>query len=367
MIEKRRMKNVLFYAVNGLGLGHLTRLLSIARQMQKIDDTIQPLFLTTSEACHVLYAHKIPYFKLPSKTYLKENTDLKRKDLAMMYNLTVMNLVNTYNPVAIVVDTFPVGSLDDLLGVLSMKTSMKKIFIHREQKDMSKQKIGLQNFYNLIITPHLENTTKIPVPNGKKLVWAGNIMVRENDEVFTKEEVLKKFNLPTDKKIVLLSLGGGGDKTTEIEYKKITSILLKRDDLHIVVPKSPLSTFDVDLYDNMTQIEYYPLIEIMNVFDVAISATGYNTFHELMYMGVPSIFIPKLRGLDDQEARALSVEEYRAGFCLYEDNIEKELEYKVDLLLKYRKEYSLSAKYLVKQNGASVAANAIYDLIGGEK
>jgi hypothetical protein len=98
-----------------------------------------------------------------------------------------MNLINTYNPVAMVVDTFPVGSLDDLLGVLSIRTNMKKIFIHREQKDMSKQKVGLQNFYNLVVTPHLENTTKIPVPKGKKLVWAGNIIVREKEELFSRE------------------------------------------------------------------------------------------------------------------------------------------------------------------------------------
>jgi UDP:flavonoid glycosyltransferase YjiC (YdhE family) len=177
---------------------------------------------------------------------------------------------------------------------------------------------------------------------------------------------LKKYNLPKNKKIVLLSLGGGGDKTTEVEYKKITSILFKRDDLHIVVPKSPLSTFDIHLYDNMTQIEYYPLIEIMNVFDIAISATGYNTFHELMYTGIPSIFIPKLRGLDDQETRALSVEENKAGFCLYENSIDDELDDKINMLLKYRKKYSISARKMVKKNGSIIAANAICELIGGE-
>jgi UDP-N-acetylglucosamine:LPS N-acetylglucosamine transferase len=39
--------------------------------------------------------------------------------------------------------------------------------------------------------------------------------------------------------------------------------------------------------------------------DLAISAVGYNTFHELLYNRIPAIFIPQVASyLDDQERRA---------------------------------------------------------------
>jgi len=357
-----KTKNVLFYAVNGLGMGHLTRLLSIARKMVEKDESINPIFITTSEACEVLYKHNIMYYKLPSKSYLKLNKKIRRRDLQMMYNTTVMNLVNTYNPIALIVDTFPTGSLDDLLGVLSMKSPMKKIFIHREQKKMSNNQIMLQNFYDLIITPHMKDTTVIPVPRGKPLDWVGNIMVRSKDETFTKEEVIKKLKLPTDKKIVLLNLGGGGDLTTITEYKIIIDKLGHRKDLFFIVPEAPLKKFELELADNMMSISYYPLIEIMNVFDAAISATGYNTFHELNYMGVPTIFIPKLRGLDDQESRARSIDN-KSGFCILETELEADLETKFQLLLDNRDSFSQYGQNLVTFNGAERAADSVLNLI----
>jgi UDP-N-acetylglucosamine:LPS N-acetylglucosamine transferase len=42
----------------------------------------------------------------------------------------------------------------------------------------------------------------------------------------------------------------------------------------------------------------------MPALDFAISATGRNTFNELLACGIPAIFIPKVRGYDDQYRRA---------------------------------------------------------------
>jgi len=357
-----KTKNILFYAVNGLGMGHLTRLLSIARTMVKKDETINPIFITTSEACEVLYKHNILYYKLPSKSYLKLNEHAKRKDLQMMYNLTIMNLVNTYDPVALVVDTFPIGSLDDLLAILSMKTKMKKVFVHREQKEMSQNKIMLQNFYDLIITPHKEGTAVIPVPKDKQLNWSGNIMIRDKSEVFSKEEVLSKLKLPRDKKIVLLNLGGGGDLSTINEYETIINKVHDREDLFFIVPEAPLKKFEIKLTANMISLSYYPLIEIMNVFDIAISATGYNTFHELHYIGIPTIFIPKERGIDDQVSRAKKIDGI-SGYCLYENELEGKIIPTIDKLLDNRELFSKRAKELVTENGAANAANSILNIL----
>ena len=61
---------LLFYAINGTGLGHLTRLLAVARSCRELLDALEQeadiRFLTSSEASEVVW--DFPVYKLPSKT-----------------------------------------------------------------------------------------------------------------------------------------------------------------------------------------------------------------------------------------------------------------------------------------------------------
>jgi hypothetical protein len=50
--------------------------------------------------------------------------------------------------------------------------------------------------------------------------------------------------------------------------------------------------------------------------DGAVSAAGFNSVHELLHAGVPTIFLPQRKVADDQEARARAVEGRGAGLCL---------------------------------------------------
>ena len=54
----------------------------------------------------------------------------------------------------------------------------------------------------------------------------------------------------------------------------------------------------------VTPVDYYPMAEMFAAFDGAVSAVGYNTAMELLHHGVPTVFVPFARQVDDQEARA---------------------------------------------------------------
>ena len=58
----------------------------------------------------------------------------------------------------------------------------------------------------------------------------------------------------------------------------------------------------------------YPMSRYFAAFDGAVAAAGYNAYHELIALGVPSLFVPMPRDTDDQPARARYAE--RAGIGL---------------------------------------------------
>src|SRR5699024_7382244 len=52
-------------------------------------------------------------------------------------------------------------------------------------------------------------------------------------------------------------------------------------------------------------VRAFPLSRHLAAFDVAVSAAGYNSFHELLRFGVPTLFVPNAAtALDDQAGRA---------------------------------------------------------------
>jgi predicted glycosyltransferase len=94
----------LFYAVNGLGLGHVTRLLSIARALKRLSPEAEVLFLTSSEADHVIYREGFAAVKLPSKT-IRERCGLRKGSYLKLVQTVTWNTLAAFDPDVLVVDT----------------------------------------------------------------------------------------------------------------------------------------------------------------------------------------------------------------------------------------------------------------------
>ena len=55
----------------------------------------------------------------------------------------------------------------------------------------------------------------------------------------------------------------------------------------------------------MHLVRHFPLSEHYRAFDLVVAAAGYNSFHESLRLGVPTLLVPNRHtSLDDQEARA---------------------------------------------------------------
>jgi hypothetical protein len=103
---------------------------------------------------------------------------------------------------------------------------------------------------------------------------------------------------------VLVTGGGGGDDTVEALFDAVHAAVGHLDDVHVVYAVGPLYRGTPRHGHRRTHFCDHDLAEHAAAFDVAVSAAGFNTIHELLVCGVPTVVVPQDKIADDQMARA---------------------------------------------------------------
>ena len=120
-----------------------------------------------------------------------------------------------------------------------------------------------------------------------------------------------RYGLSFDR-LVITKLGAGVAADRAAQIQAICGILERRADvLHLVVvwPTAALEPgwFNWSRSRVVTTLHAATLAAAA---DLCVSAAGYNSFHELLYSGVPTIFMPQEAPfMDDQRARAVAARE----------------------------------------------------------
>lgn len=366
-----RPLRVVFYAVNGSGLGHVTRLVAIARWMRRLETLLsgtppELLFLTSTEATSLLSEHRLAAFKLPSKGVARSaGLDvLEHRRLAKHF---VWQTIGTMAPDLLVVDTFPHGSFDELLPILD--GPFAKVLVLRAVKPEYAQRPVFQasmRLYDRVIVPHAagsEPALEAQLPAERPASWVGDILNIEtsgarNDGPSSRLHQTLRDELGLgDERLVYLSAGGGGDPTTERALTTLVTALADRPDLHLLVGAGPLYRgrrlhgARLTWFDRADVGRFFPAV------DAAITAAGYNTFHELLHLGVPSAFFSQDKIADEQHRRIAAASAAGAALALgqLETLQPSELRATIDRLLDNR-DIGARARAFVPHNGARLAA-----------
>ena len=302
---------VVCYAVNGSGIGHLKRLTAIARHLRRIvtAEAALPLeiyFLTSSEASHLLFAENFPAFKLPSRQGLA-NAGIEAEQFIPAAKQWTAQTLKMLAPDLLLVDTFPAGYYDELLE--NLRFCRHTAVVHRPLKFDNLDRPAFYEAlskYDSIIVPENENAIEIPIPPEikSKIIFFGAVMSREKEELIEREAVRRLLNTPKGDLVVYLSAGGGGDSQAEQRIVYLYESLSELKNIQFVVGAGALYRGRRIYAPNVIWLTNENAFEMMSGFDMAISAAGYNTFHELLFAGVPTIFIPQEKWADDQRSRA---------------------------------------------------------------
>ncbi len=288
---------IVSYAINGRGLGHLTRQLAILREVRRVcavlDVSAECWVITSSEGDTLARREGMPALKMPSKAMFRD-AGIDPTRMLSVARGWVLNAVAGLQPDLLLVDTFPAGSFGELVAVLEL--AKRRVLVARRVREEFEQEdvyAALLPLYDAQITPDDRGT--------------GPILLRSRHELLPRDAARAHLGVPDGARAIYVSLGGGGDTSLPSQLPRLVDTL-RSGGHHVVVGAGPLYDGPEVRGDGITWLSRYAPVELFAGLDGAVSAAGYNTLHELMHCGVPTVFLPQPRIADDQEERALRAE-----------------------------------------------------------
>jgi hypothetical protein len=187
------------------------------------------------------------------------------------------------------------------------------------------------------------------------------IRLVDEAEQLPRAEARAELGLQPDVPAVLIQLGVGNRRDVSSILERIVSGFPADVDVQLVQLVSPISCIQPRYLNRLSSISAYPMARYLKSFDFAISAAGYNSFHELLAAHIPTLFVAAMTpDLDDQAARASYAEAKGAAYALSADNLAEapdRLRRLLDANLRFAMEQNCSR--LQVSNGAAQAAEIV--------
>ena len=355
-----RPLRVLFMSSNGVGVGHLTRMLAIARRCPA---PLEPVFVTLSQAVRVVREQGFLAEYLPFHTYL--GCDIGRWNSFLREELN--ELISFYDPRVVVFDGHvPYGGL---VGAIDDNRQLASIWCRRGMwgSHQGADTIRRERHFDAVIEPgdvaegfdrglttHYRERTRPVAP----------IRLLDPEEMLGREAARHALDLRAHDPAALVLLGSGNNYDYEPIRKVVFARLGRADNVQIVAAEWLNADQPVELPEHVTRLADYPISRYFAGFDLAVSAVGYNSFHELLFAAVPTIFVPNENPQqDDQLSRAVFAECHGLGLCVRRRAVYR-LGPAIDRLLDPESRASIRARCatLAAPNGALEAARIIEEM-----
>lgn len=352
-------KGWVFVPTNGAGLGHLTRLLAIARRVKKRSPGKEIIFFTTSSALGLIEREGFKVYYLPSRSLLPKEVTAGQWNTWLQEELG--KVLRFYTAEMMVFDGAQPYS--GIISCMNEFPGMKKVWVNRgmsrEQAEIKSMERG--TCFDCMIRPG-EAGKKVDREQGYHCF--DPVIYLDRSELMDRKKVRELWKVPETYKLMYVQLGAGNINDIMPVISSILSYLKKRNDIFIVFGESVIGS-RLDISGERTLIlKDYPNSRFFNAFDLAISACGYNTFHELLYFGTPSIFVPNRNTRkDDQVARAMNAVNNQAAL-LWDGTDEMKLNAVIREALEKRDRIIRNAQSLIRNNGADQIAEFLLKLPG---
>jgi UDP-N-acetylglucosamine--N-acetylmuramyl-(pentapeptide) pyrophosphoryl-undecaprenol N-acetylglucosamine transferase len=339
-----RALRVLLVANDGLGAGHITRQLAVARALgpcaRERGVEVSSLLATTSEAHALIDASGATCLRLPS-IGASRRAGLAPAEHRRLCEGVLGGAIDGFAPDVLVVDTFPSGPHGELASLLERvpRRALVRRTVRADRADEPEARAGLERYHTVIVPddPVAQPLPPMRRPGGGELsvTRVAPITLFEAGDGLARGEARARLGLPAEGRLLLISAGGGGDAEARRACVRaalwVKALPSGNSSFTPVLALGPLGAEGAEEADGgsggggagsgaggaggasdarrasaagVVVLRAAPLQRHLAAFDAAIAPAGYNTAHELAKAGVPSALFARARPFDDQLERA---------------------------------------------------------------
>ncbi|WP_439625157.1 glycosyltransferase [Shinella sp.] len=311
-------RNVLFASSNGIGVGHLTQQLAIA---QRLPPNLTPVFATMSYSMkaavqHGYQAHFLPHHRILDADPEDWNTCLAEE---------LFELVAHLRPAVFAYDATAV--FEGVTRALDMFPDIFKIWVRRPLwQESHRVFLEFSDSFDAVIEPGELAETFDHGPTAacrKEVFLVPPVLHLDPSERMSRESARAALGIPDGMTVVAFQLGAGANFDVKDLRAALLAEVLRRPDtiaLEIQSPITPNAAALEILGERHRTVELFPSFRFSRAFDAAISAAGYNTFHEQVLGCIPTLFVPNEGDeMDLQASRARWAELTGRGWMMRRD------------------------------------------------
>ena len=348
---------------NGIGMGHLTRASAIATELKSFANPI--IISMASGVVEVPKIAGVRFEYVPGR----DRRWMGRFEWDKYLRDRIAALIDETGAKILSFDG--VVPYPGIIGVKNIRPEISLVWVRRGfwQKTPQRYLLNLQSkMMDLIITPgdYSQSYDKGPTTNRNDSTLVKPISIYNSKLSMGKPEARKILGLDPDRPAVLVQLGIG-EADANAKLTAALTGLLSWPNLQVVLTKDPVDSQGKNLAPaglDIKVIRYFPLANVLNAFDAAICAAGYNSVHEELAAKIPTLFIPNIRGTDNQAARAAWTADNKMALTVDQSNLKQIQENAAKLALQsVRDELAGNCAKLPLVNGASDVARIFTELL----
>jgi len=339
-----RIRRVLFYTHNSIGLGHVFRTLAVITGIRKWRPDIDFMVLSGTSVPHVLMRQGIEVVKLPGVKKAVEETDCPLKprylqsmpvDEVLKFRQTIIREAHDFfKPDVVMVEHYLAGLSGEIAPLFMAKKACQNSPKDFALVHLSRGIMGSD--FNLLRYPDAPCSFPVvpvydfryvfddPAPVcakgpaagapqiGHPVRYLGRIAEKSIAELPEREAIINRLRL-ADKPIILMYLSRHGD-IAGLSKCLMTAVNLAGLDRYyqIIMVADPYLNPEI-IEDLRSDIRFrhvrflpffYPLIDLIHASDIVICRAGYNVINEILLTNTRALVIPEHHPSGEQEERA---------------------------------------------------------------
>jgi predicted glycosyltransferase len=292
---------VLLCTSNGVGLGHLARMMAVARALEP---DVRPVIFTLSAALAVPVAQGFQVEHLPSAGH----AGLASGPWQRLLEDRIDHLIGRLQPQLVMFDgvhPYP-GLVSALRG---HRRRVRRVWQRRAmwRPGIGAESLAAERYFDAVVEPgeyaaEADAGLTVARRSSPHVHHVAPIMYDAGH--LTRSAACHELGLDSSATNMLIQLGAGAIN----DVSNLTGAVVAALREYPVVPvvaRSELSVPDPHADGDAIVVRRFPLSRWFAAFDGAVLAAGYNSFHEALALRLPTVFVPNLATrTDDQDARA---------------------------------------------------------------